>query len=291
MFVRDGLGGNMVSIPCGILNAIMVNVGAVLVMKLTPRLRFKSIYQTQLVSVLLIFILSYLSLGILIMRRYSDDFYFLPADYTKHWLIFYGKMIGTQMLMSNLLQYLGPMFKILFKRGCCCCKCKGYKLNKNLNQEFSFERRYGTVLTTVFTCFTYGYAIPMLFIMASFVFFLQFVLDKMLITFYYKERIVHNDFLNRCALRVLKYCVCPFLYFGATALRNNYCTIDREVGAKNYAMQFGDCRKVWSQVVVMYSTCFVFAFFFLFSEVYSYNECCTRRTYKSAPYKQLKGFN
>jgi len=64
---------------------------------------------------------------------------------------------------------------------------KNYKLNKNNNSVFSFERRYGTLITTVFTCFTYGLAIPTLFLTASVVFWIQFFLDKILITYYYKE--------------------------------------------------------------------------------------------------------
>merc|ERR1740117_1556730 len=129
------------------------------------------------------------------------------------------------MMMSNLLQYIGPVIKVLTRRGCCCCVRKNYKLNKNTNSCFSFERRYGTLITTVFTCFTYGLAIPTLFLTASIVFWIQFCLDKILITYYYKEQVVHNDLLNRFTLRILKYAVVMFLIFGAWAMKANYCTI------------------------------------------------------------------
>lgn len=81
------------------------------------------------------------------------------------------------------------------------------------------------MLTVVFTCLTYGFAIPMIFIVASLVFFGQYVMDKLLITYYFKERVVHNDLLNRSVLRLIKYGVVLFLYFGGTAMRCNYCTI------------------------------------------------------------------
>lgn len=291
-YVRDGFGGTMVSVPCGILNAVMVNVGSVMVLKLTPKLRFKSIYVTQHVTVFLIFILSYLSLGIMVMKRYyNEGLYYLPPDFTKHWLIFYGKMIGTQMIMSNLLQYIGPLLKIGCRRGCCCCKRKGYKLNKNLNQEFSFERRYGTVITTVFTCFTYGFAIPMLFILASVVFIVQFIMDKMLISFYYKERVVHNDLLNRSSLRVIKYAVCVFLYFGGSAMRSNYCTVSNQPGSVSFSTEFLDCRHMWSKVVIMYCAAFVFSFFFIMHDLYSQNICLQTNEGKSLQYKRIPGFN
>lgn len=79
-------------------------------------------------------------------------------------------MLKTQMITTNLLQYIGPVLRIMFKRCCCCCKRKNYKPNTHLNSEFSMERRYATILTTVFICFNYGFAIPALFLVASFVF-------------------------------------------------------------------------------------------------------------------------
>ena len=140
-------------------------------MKLVPIIRFKRRHYQQYISVLLIFIFSYFSLGIMIMKRYNlEGINSIPPDFTRNWLLFYGQILTVQMCMSNLLQYIGPVIKVLIRRGCCCCIRKGYKLNKNSNSDFSFERRYGTLITTVFTCFTYGLAIPTLFLTASIVF-------------------------------------------------------------------------------------------------------------------------
>lgn len=82
----------MVTMPCGILNAIMVNFGTIFVMKMTPKLKFVSHHTQQHVTVFLIFIVSYLSLGILILTRYNErmDDTHLPGDFTKDWLIFYS---------------------------------------------------------------------------------------------------------------------------------------------------------------------------------------------------------
>lgn len=129
------------------------------------------------------------------------------------------------MLMSNFMPYLGPSIKLLIRRGCCCCKRKGYRIQKNLNPEYQVERRYGTLLTTFYTCFTYGFMIPDIFIFASFVFFGQFVLDKLFISYVNKERVMHNDLLNRSMLRLLKYAVVLFLYFGGSALEMNHCAV------------------------------------------------------------------
>ena len=87
------------------------------------------------------------------------------------------------------------------------------------------ERRYASILTTAFICFNYGFAVPSLFIVASAMFFVTYVLDKLLITYYYKERVEHNDFLNRSALQVLKYGIVLFVFIGGQALISNYCAI------------------------------------------------------------------
>lgn len=42
MYVADLFGGDLVTLPLGVLNALMVNIGCVLVLKFIPKLRFKS---------------------------------------------------------------------------------------------------------------------------------------------------------------------------------------------------------------------------------------------------------
>jgi hypothetical protein len=127
------------------------------------------------------------------------------------------------MIVSNLMPYALPIFKIIYRRGCCRCKRKNYKPNTHLNPEFSMEHRYGTILTTVSICFSYGFAIPMIFIIASFIILTQFIIDKLLITYYYRERVEHNDLLNRTTLRLVKYSIVLFLLFGGITISMNYC--------------------------------------------------------------------
>jgi hypothetical protein len=74
------------------------------------------------------------------------------------------------MILSNIMPYLGPMIKVLSRRGCCCCRRKSYDPKTHLNEEFPLERRYASILTTVFIVFTYGIAMPALFIVASGIF-------------------------------------------------------------------------------------------------------------------------
>ena len=156
------------TLPTGIINAILTNLGAVLIFKLVQNIRFHSKHLEIHLTVISIFIMSYLNSAINIMIGFGQPLY-VPWRFTPNWLIFYGKMIMTSMITSNLLPYAGPLLKILFRRGICCCRRKDYKPNTHLNEDFPFVRRYATILNTVFICFTYGFGIPLLFIVTFFI--------------------------------------------------------------------------------------------------------------------------
>lgn len=160
----------------------------------------------------------------MILKRYYLEDPRIPPNFTKEWIIFYGKILSTQMIVSNVLPYAKPLLSIAFKRRCCCCKKKDFKIQKGLNSEAPIERRYGTILSTVFVAFTYGYAMPAIFLVCAFVLLFQFVCDKLLITYYYRERVLNNDLLNRLALGILKYAAAVFFLFGGLAVQNNYCS-------------------------------------------------------------------
>lgn len=54
-------------------------------------------------------------------------------------------------------------------------------------------------------------------------------MDKLLITYFYKERVEHNDLLNRTLLTILKYALFVYLFMGGLAIASNYNTIDNSV--------------------------------------------------------------
>ncbi len=132
-----------------------------------------------------IFIMAYINAGILPLHRFKSSKW-MPADYTASWLLFYSKMIITSLFLSNLMPYMGPLVSILRRRGLLCCKRANYKPDTYKNIPFPIEKRYATILTTVMISFTYGASIPSLFILAACVLVGNFVMDKLLITYYYK---------------------------------------------------------------------------------------------------------
>lgn len=171
------------------------------------------------------------------------------------------------MLVSNTLPYAKPLLTIAFKRCCCCCKRKNYKVIKSLNPEFPLERRYGTMLATVYTALTYGFAIPTLLMVATSVFVFQYVVDKLLISFYYKERVMHNDILNRSCLRILKYSFVIFFYFAADSMKSNYCSIHNNITDKLlYTNEKFMCTGIFNEVYFMWACAGVTLSVFVISE-------------------------
>lgn len=149
------------------------------------------------------------------------------------------------MILSNVMPYLGPLLKVLFRRGCCCCKRKNYDPKTHLNPEFPLERRYASILTTVFIVFTYGVAMPALFVVATGIFIFQSIADKLLITYYYKERVEHNDLLNRSAVKFMKYAIFMFLFVGGLAIATNYCTLENLAPSINFTNMSLECLRFW----------------------------------------------
>lgn len=61
------------------------------------------------------------------------------------------------------------------------------------------------MLNTTFIVFTYCFEIPLLMWAALISFTFQYVLDRLLITYWYDEYPVHGDSINSFALQVFKY--------------------------------------------------------------------------------------
>jgi hypothetical protein len=66
----------------------------------------------------------------------------------------------------------------------------------------------------------YGYAIPMLFPIAAFTFLNYYIVDKLLITYYYQRPPVYDDKLNTATLRLMKYAPLFMMFFGYWCMGN-----------------------------------------------------------------------
>lgn len=81
--------------------------------------------------------------------------------------------------------------------------------------------RYSTILNTVFVCLMYGTALPVLFPIAMFAFFVLYVLERCLICYYYKQPPVFDEKMTMNALNMLLWAPIFYMGFSYWYLGNN----------------------------------------------------------------------
>ncbi len=130
-YLYNAFGGTFMTIPGGTINAIITNLGSLFITKIVTKIRFHSTYKQIYTTILLVFLLSYINSGLMILIRFRDPQ--LPDVFTPRWLVYYGKYVMTSMIVSNFLHYTGPILDLSFRRCCCCCIRKSYKPRTHLN--------------------------------------------------------------------------------------------------------------------------------------------------------------
>lgn len=71
-------------------------------------------------------------------------------------------------------------------------------------------------------------------------------MDKLLITYFYKERVEHNDLLNRTTLKLLKYAIFPLCFIGGLAIASNYNSVVNVYPPKHYANEHTLIFNLWA---------------------------------------------
>ena len=92
-------------------------------------------------------------------------------------------------------------------------------------------------------------------------------MDKLLVTYYYKERVEHNDFLNRSSLQILKYGIVLFLYFSGVTMKANYCSIYNSKEHIAYANEFNECNNTWREPKILMTVGLILFFFLVFFDL------------------------
>ena len=80
--------------------------------------------------------------------------------------------------------------------------------------------RYSAILVAATVCMMYGVALPIMFPIGAFTFFNYYVVDRVLITYYYQRPPIYNDQLNDFALSTMKISPILLLFFGYWAIGN-----------------------------------------------------------------------
>lgn len=214
------------TMPSGIINAILNNVAAFAISKLVPLIGFHSNSTEQHFTTLSTFFVTFFNMGLLCAFTSGNSFTYLPNAFTDYWLLFWGKAIMTSLVVSNLIPYAAPILKILFTRGFWCCKRVYSGRSTMTNPTFQIERRYANVLNTIYIVFTYSFALPILPIVAAGIFLFQYCVDKLLITYYYREFVLNDELLNKTVLLLVKYGLILFFVAGGLIVSATTCSID-----------------------------------------------------------------
>ena len=156
-------------------------------------------------------------------------------EYTHNWYIVVGPAIIQAMLVMAIFPYLN--FTIfyslrtllrLYDSNCKCC-CKHYKTKKTTIQQFvnlyagpdqEMFWAYSYILNLVFVAFIHGIALPILFPIAFFGIFNNFVVERFLIARYYRAPPLYDNRLNNHALKGLLYAPLLMLANGYWVLGN-----------------------------------------------------------------------
>lgn len=105
--------------------------------------------------------------------------------------------------------------------------------------------KYSALMNTVCVCMMYAVVIPELLIVASLTFFLYYVCDKMLITYYYQKPPMYDDTLNKTSLELLKIAPVLMLLFGYWALGNMQIFNNKVVPLVNQNVPFSVEHTIW----------------------------------------------
>lgn len=130
-------------------------------------------------------------------------------------------MILLTQITTNVVPYLIVLIDYLTNR---CCR----KRRRSLRQ-FQFERKYAQTLNTVFVCFTFGFAVPLLFIWCLIPIALYAIIDRILLVYWYKPVPQHDDIATRLFLKTLKYAPVLTLFFTGLIITYNQNMVSNNV--------------------------------------------------------------
>ena len=92
----------------------------------------------------------------------------------------------------------------------------------------------------------------MLFVFAALCFFIEYVLDKLLLTYWYEMVPVKSDLLIAISLKTLKFAPIPMFIVAARCLQLEYCMVDNDMNPIEVVNQVIQCPKMWGLPTAMY---------------------------------------
>lgn len=127
------------------------------------------------------------------------------------------------LLVTSFLPYVGILLNLIVNG----VRCK--KASDQYTKQFRMIRKNANILTTSFICFTYGFSMPILFLFGTVSLISQYIIDKILVTYFYKQEVLHNDKLTRTVIQINKFAPVIFFISAGATLAQNYCAMTNDL--------------------------------------------------------------
>lgn len=149
---------------------------------------------------------------------------FVAVPFSTEWITFFCPTLCVTIIINAIKPYILIALRLIFYR----CKIKERK------RRFPMAKRDLQFSLLIWLVCTYGGAMPSLFMFAVISFSIQYVLDKILITYYYISEPYHDTEFIISSLKAIKYGVIPFLICGGLSQVGYFCSTFSEYSTKPY---------------------------------------------------------
>lgn len=105
--------------------------------------------------------------------------------------------------------------------------------------------KYASMLTILFVTFKYGFELPVLFLISSFCFTVQFFLDKILLVYWYKSIPLRSDTMIIFSIRIIQFAPVFMFFSAAFSLSHNACMTQNQSKPIDIDNEVVICTDLW----------------------------------------------
>lgn len=183
------------------------------------------------------FLTQFFNTGIILLLCNSNLSYsilsFIPiynsfVDISYHWYTATGTSIVIVMIISAVSPCIEILIEFLIQKlvrsidnkcysGCCCkerttkCLTVYQYIQLYSGSEYLMQNRYNPVIVQVYVAFMFGLVIPFLFPLTLFGILIKYFIERLTITYFYRQPPMYNKRLSQEAINILKFA--PTLMF------------------------------------------------------------------------------
>ena len=228
------------------------------------------------------------------------------ADYSEDWYI----LVGSQQVQTMMINSIMPYMNFFILRGLSVAlqfldsrttlfQEKPLTRTKTIQEyvllyagpEVEIHYRYSGILNIVFSTFTHGLALPILFPIAAFSMFNFYICEKYLFAYFYRKPPLFDNKMNERALTLLAYAPAFLLAFGYWQLGNRQAFFN-ESGIRTQTSQVLDPKHRVFEYAEGVNVTLLYLAFFIAVMFHSRAARCLQRVARCCRcYKQLKDFD